>query len=229
MDRLCQLAEAELDALAAEGINPSAAEVVLINALASRVDTPVSRIALSRGKPFLAGRVYLWPNTLEGADWYKEVGGKFAGQDAQTLALGFAMAHAYDPNFEWPMEEKDAERRVRAWGKTLGCRLKTLSTCICQVVNHDEMPDATDETGQRATAGEISLMLAAMTKTDPAIWERQCSMTYALAMLDTLIAQNAADGHSTKHDPRIKAERALGLVIARIRKEHKEARQEKAS
>jgi len=117
-----------------------------------------------------------------------------------------------------PQDAADATRAVNEWARALKCRMSELEAAIGAVVEQDEPPPDTGETGQSATAGELSLMLAAMTKTDPAVWEYQCSMTYVLALLDTLVAQNAAEGESTKHDPRIKAERALGLAVHRIKK-----------
>ena len=213
--RLSPLAEAEVDGLAADGITPTAAEIVHINALAHLVESPTSRVALARGRPVAVGGVYLWPMTLAGSDWFRNVGGNLPGQTLQIYALAYAMAHGRK---ELPWDAREAQGVVRAWGHSLKCRMAELEAAIGGVVDQDEPPPDTGETARSATAGELSVMLAAMTSTDPAVWEYQCSLTYVLAMLDTLVAQNAAKGESTKHDPRIKAERALGLVVHRIRK-----------
>jgi len=67
-ERLASLAEAEIDGLAAEGITPTAAEIVHINALAHLVESPSSRVALARGRPVFVGGAYLWPITLYASD-----------------------------------------------------------------------------------------------------------------------------------------------------------------
>lgn len=213
---LSDLAEAEIDALEAEGIRLTAREVVTINAIAARVENPSSRLALSRGNPVAAGNACLWPLTLYAADWFRRVGGNLRGQAQQTRALAYAMAHGRE---DMPEDAREADRVVTRWADTLRCRKAELEEAIRQVNEQDDRLD-TGETGPPASAGDISMMLAAMTHTPPDIWERQCSMPYALAMLDLITRQNAADGESTKHDPRIQAERALGLYIARIRDRH---------
>ena len=214
---LSNLAEAEVEALEAEGIRLTAQDVLRINALACRVETPQAALALSRGVPVLVGGAYLWPLTLAASDWFQRVGGQLKGVRLQTLALSYAMAHGRE---QMPEDSKQALDAVEAWAKRLTCRHSEIIEGIKQIITQEEQPDTGDD-GNPASAGEISVMLAAMTKTDPAIWERQCTLTYALAMLETIVAQNAADGKSTKHDPRIRAERALGLAIAQIRKRHK--------
>ena len=214
-DHLSPLAEAEIDGLTADGITPTAAEIVELNELARLMENPVSRVALSRGKPISVGGVYLWPMTLAASDWFRTIGGNLPGQTLQTYALAYAMAYGRK---ELPQDWKQAQRAVKQWSRKLRCRMTELEAAIEAVVDQDEPPPDTGETGQSATPGELSIMLAAMTKTDPAVWEYQCSLTYVLAMLDTIVSQNAAEGESSKHDPRIKAERALGLVVHRIRK-----------
>jgi hypothetical protein len=216
---LSDLARAEIDALEAEGIRLEASDVVHINALAQRVETPQSRMALARGIPVPVGGVYLWPMTLAAGDWFQRVGGELRGQRLQTWALAYAMAHGRE---QLPEDLAAADAAVTAWARALRCRMGELEGAIRQVVQQDDQLD-TGETGPSAGPGNISMMLAAMTHTAPDVWEYQVSIPYALAMLDTLIAQNAADGHSTKHDPRIKAERALGLLVNRIRKRRKGA------
>jgi len=165
------------------------------------------------------GGVYLWPLTLAASDWFQRVGGMLRGVRLQTLALSYAMAHGRE---QMPEDQGAARVAIEAWAKRLTCRHSEIIEGIRQIIAQDEQID-TGENGKPASAGEISVMLAAMTKTAPDIWERQCTLTYALAMLETIVAQNAADGKSTKHDPRIRAERALGLAIKQIRERHQKA------
>jgi hypothetical protein len=216
---LSPLAEAEIGTLESEGIRLSASDILRINALAHRVEKPEVRLALSRGVPVAVGGTHLWPLTLAGSDWFQTVGGEVQGTKRQTLALAYALAKGREP---LPYDPREAEEAIVKWGKSLRCRDAELIEAIKQVLAQDETPD-TGEEPQHVSAGDISAMLAAMTRTDPAIWEYQCSLSYVVGMLDAIIAQNAAEGKSTKHDPKIKAERALGLAVHRIRERHLKA------
>jgi len=218
---LTSLAQAEIDNLTAEGISLSPDEIIEINELARRVENPQTRLALSRGCPVAVGGVYLWPMTLAGADWFRRHGDEFGSVQKQTYALAFAMSNGRD---QLPEDIRQAKSIVKAWANKLTCRDNELEEAIKQIVEQEEIPDVpTDKTDKdvSATSGEISLMLAAMTKTAPSIWEYQVSIGYVLAMLDCLAQQDAAEGKSLKHSNAIRAERALGLAIARIRRKHK--------
>lgn len=214
---LCALGEAEIQTLEASGIKLTPADIVRINALALRVENPQTALALARGVPVCVGGASLWPLTLAGADWFRRVGGNLGGIKLQTHALAYAMAHG---RTTMPDDPATAASAVKAWAKKLTCRHQELDEAIRQVIEQDESPD-TGETGPSASVGEISLMLSAMTHIKPEVWEYQCSIPYVLAMMDAMVRQNAANGESTKHDPRIKAERALGLAVWRIRQRHK--------
>lgn len=218
MRYLSQLAEAEIDALVAEGVNLTPLDIVRINALAQRIESPSTRMALSRGKPVFVGGVALWPMTLAGAEWFQTIGCQMAGERKQTFALAYAMAHGRD---DLPGDKAEADHVVGRWGRSLRCRYAELIEAITQI--HEQGDDLdTGEKGQGTGAGNISAMLSAMTGVSPEVWEYQCSISYVLGMLDIITAQNVAEGASTKHDPRIKAERALGLAISKIRKRHKQ-------
>ena len=220
MQYLSQLAEAEIDALQDEGITLTAEQVVRINELAKRVESPRTRMELSRGIPVEVGGAVLWPTTLAGSDWFQRVGCEIGGEKKQTYALAYSMA--FGRNIELPPTVKEARDVVGRWARSLRCRYTELVEAIRQVHEQWEQID-TGERGNSASIGEISSMLTAMTGLAPEVWEHQCSVKYVLNMLETITSQNSAEGKSTKHDPRIKAERALGLVISKIRKKHREA------
>jgi hypothetical protein len=217
MRYLSPLAEAEINTLEDEGIDLDAGDVVRINELAKRVESPRTRMELSRGRPVPVGGVVLWPLTLYASDWFQRIGGNLRGETQQTYALAYAMSNGGETLPECP---KEAARLIGRWGRSLKCTWNQLVEAIRQIHDQWDLPD-TGEKGQAATAGELSSMLAAMTGTPPAVWEYQCSVKYVLAMLDIITSQNAAEGQSSKHDPRIKAERALGLVMEKIREKHR--------
>ena len=74
-ERLNDLAAREIAALESEGIRLTAAEVVKLNALGWAIETPCARRELSRGVPvMLCEGVYLWPLTIQAADWFDRVG-----------------------------------------------------------------------------------------------------------------------------------------------------------
>ena len=216
MHHITPLANAEIERLRADGIEPTPHDVIHINALAELVETPSTRLSLARGRPVAVGGASLWPLTLAAADWFDAVGQRLGGRTMQVHALAYAMANgsldlSYDANI--------AEKSVCRWAKRLRCRMPALVEAVSQVQAQDSILD-TGETGPRSTPGEISMMLTAMTGIKPDVWEYQCSIAYVLALLAAIVAQNAADGQSTKHDPRIKAERALGLAVHRIKERH---------
>jgi Sec-independent protein translocase protein TatA len=213
MRNLSQLAETEIDALEADGIRLAARQVIRIAWLASLVETPQTRIELARGRPVPVGGVTLWPLTLAGGEWFRRHVDRYRGETMQALVLAYAMAHGRD---ELPEEHRAVDRALQQFRRAIRCRRAELHEAIRQVTEQDDRED-TGETGPRVTAGEISATLTAMTGAPAAVWEQQCSIGYVLAVLDTLAAQNAAEGKSTKHDPRIRAERALGLYVKRIR------------
>jgi len=69
------------------------------------------------------------------------------------------------------------------------------------------------------TMGDFSAFLASACGGDPDFWERRCASGYTHAVLDCLCRQNSADGKKTMADPRIRAERALGWAVEKIKRD----------
>lgn len=218
MRYLSPLAESEIESLQSEGIQLTADDIVRINALAHRVESPKTRLSLSRGTPIAIGGATLWPMTLAGSDWFQRVGGQLHGEKKQTYALAYAMSKGRE---SLPEELSEADTLVDKWGRSLRCRHSELIEAIRQVHAQWERVDSEEESGgESSSCGEISMMLTAMTGLAPAVWEYQCSIPYVLEMLETMVAQKEADGQSSRHDPKMKAERALGLAVHKIRERH---------
>ena len=216
--KLCDLAQAEIDDLVAKGINLSPAEIVEINYLASRVETPHTRIHLARGVPVFVAGVALWPLTMYSADWYCRVGCNLKSP-YDELSLGYAMAHAYDQCEALDCNDDDALRIVKRWVKSMRCTRAALIEAVQQVTAQDQKPPVPQNTqDELMTMGDFSAALAAMTGESPEFWERRCAVSYCHSVLAAIMMQNRADKKPCPLDPRIGAERALGYAIDRIRK-----------
>lgn len=217
--QLSDLAEAEIEKLSADGFTLTPRDIVQINALAWACETPESRLLLSRGVPVFVGGVALWPLTLYAAGWIERVGCKLQGGERQTLALAYAMAYGRSEGTELDVTERDADKAIAIWRRTLRCTPDELKEAITQVLNQDALIDAPASPGSHPmTAGELSAFLTAATGGRPELWERQVAVGYAFGLLTAILQQNKADDRPTAWDPRIRAERALGWCIERIRK-----------
>ena len=220
--KLSELAEAEIETLRADGIDLTPAEIVEINALGWAVESPETRRLLARGAPVAIGGVYLWPMSLYAQDWFDRVGCHLCGNKQQTYALAYAMAHGRDAGEPLAMEGREAEKTVKQWGKSLKCTFGELNVAISQVLAQDEDAEQPPSETGGMTMGDFSAFLASACGGDPDFWERRCAAGYTHAVLDALCRQNSAEGHKTMADPRIKAERALGWAIEKIKKSRKE-------
>jgi hypothetical protein len=237
-ERLNDLAAREIAALEAEGIRLTAAEVVKLNALGWAIETPTLRRELSRGVPqMLCPGVHLWPLTIQAADWHERVGERLEPSRKAlirhprlstylpTLALAYAMAHAYSEGNELLSEANEAAEKVLEWAAGLKCTAEAFGDCIAEVIAQQDMPDLpkSDDAGRRMTAGEFSVYLAAKCGGTPEFWERRCSIGYAATLISVIIHQAIADGKPVTHDAKMAATMAFGLEADRIRKEHANA------
>lgn len=207
--KLNNLARAELDDLRAAGIEPTDDEIIRINGLASEVLSPEARRCLSRGRPFPAGTAWLWPLTIAASAWFEDTGCNLRDPHA---ALGYAMAHGDDPALDTA-----GEAEVRAWFRRLRCRRAELDLAIAACIEQDEQGEIPRREDDRIpTAGEISAVMVATVGGNPAMWERQCSITYVRAVLETLGEQQRAG--SGKVAPAVaRATMALGMACERIK------------
>jgi len=207
---LSDLAAAEIESLESKGVRLTAKEVVAINALAHRVQTVHSVMRLARGTPIGVGGVVLWPLTFYGADWYERHSKVVTDARLDLWLAAYAMANQHDE-----LPEVNVVKLVRKWAHKLRCTVEELAEACGQMYAQTETLD-TGEQGTPTTSGFLCASLAAMTKTAPEVWERQCAIPYVLEMLTTVMAQNESEGESSRHDPSVRALRALGLYVKRI-------------
>ena len=217
---LCDLAEGEIDGLLAEGIVPTPAEVIAINAAAWGVRSPSNRKELAKGCPVHVGGVWLWPMTIEAGEWYQKTGCKITG--AEREALAYAMAKGYDDGN--PFVLVDACKSGKSFIATVKATTDAVTLAIDEVLQQMEcveMPPRDDEGGRTMSAGELSQTLAAMTGIDPEFWERRCCFGYAVSMLHTAMQQRNESGKPLPTDPIIQSEIALGWVVEKVRMRHR--------
>jgi len=224
--KLNDLAQAEIDKLRADGINDlTPAEIVELNALGWAVESPESRRLLARGAPVEIAGVYLWPMSLYAQEWFERVGCHLGGNTLQAQALAYAMAHGRDTGDPLAMDGRAAEKTVSRWAKSLKCTFGELNVAISQILQQDEEAEQPPSKTGGMAMGDFSAFLAASCGGDPEFWERRCAAGYTYAVLDCMARQNSAEGKPTASDPRIKAEKAIGWAIEKIRKSRKEVAQ----
>lgn len=219
---LSDCAKQEIDTLARDGITPTPGEIVMLNYLGQRIETPETRLLLSRGRPVLVGGAILWPLTMYAVEWLDRVcpGVK---RFEQSCLVGYAMAFGRGDGHELDTEGREAVRCARKWYWRLRCTRREYEEALTQVDAQDRRLDLPkDPTGKTMTIGDFSAFLSACVGGDPDFWERRCSAGYAVATLSMYVMQNHADKRPCAEDPRIKATRALGLACERIRRRWKE-------
>lgn len=224
MSRLTDQAAAEIEGLEAEGMRLTPSEILKLNAVCYQIEHPASRIELARGRPVQVGGAWLWPLTLYGADWFERVSPLFKRDNAALNALIFALAHGReDKAFDFP--DAEAVKRVRQWRRTLRARQVEIEEAADVVLRQDMMSLSTGESSEgKPSWGDLSSELTAMLGGNPEVWERHVSLSYAMECLRTIRAQNDADGKSSRHDPRLRANKALAEIKSRIRKRHAKER-----
>ncbi len=221
-DTLSDLARADIEELESKGVDLTPDDIVRINAVAYAVDNPHSRMAMARGVPVKLDTEYLWPFTLAGQSWYRRNAEYMRGDREHTWCLAYCFAHGRN---EILHEGKAARKAVKEWAAKLRVRHAEIVEAVDAVMSQDdavetETPGEPDEPRNTMTAGELALLMAALTKTDAEIWEYRYSQSYVRAYIDAVIQQNKADGESSTADPRIQGERARGLLIKAILDRH---------
>jgi hypothetical protein len=222
--RLSDHARAEIDVLLADGIQPSAEEIVRLNALAWEVESPQCRMDLSRGVPVECGGAWLWPLTIAAHDWFERVGSKFWRYSVKRLALAYAMAHGRSENGELDATGRAAATAVKAWGRRLTCREAELDEAMMQVLAQDRIDDGGEERDPdegSVSCGDLVAALTSMTGLPADHWERRVSFSHALRVLHHCVqAQVKAGGGRTEDGAYIAAVRAEAIYIEELRKRH---------
>ena len=228
--RLSGLAAEEIALLEADGVRLTPEQIIKINWLAGNVETPETRRQLSRGQPVFVGGAVLWPLTIQADYWYSEIGCKLSSplgrreKWIRTAALAYAMAHGYSDGDELLLDGMQASRAVLKWWRGLKCRASELHVAIAQILAQDQGAELPPDigAGKPMEIGEFSVLLAAQAGGTPDFWERRCSRSYAFAVMSAIARHNAAEHKSNvMDDDRVRAERALGWYVEKIRRKAK--------
>ena len=146
----------------------------------------------------------------------------------QLLALAYAMAHGGQ---DMPWDRDQARKAIRVWAKTLHCRASQIEEAVRQIHDQDETDlGCVKNTGSPDDLAKLSVALAAVTQSDPEIWERRACLSYAVAVMDRITELNtsnagapSSDEDQLKKSRALKAEYIMGKYIARIRRRHEKA------
>ncbi len=222
--RLSDHAAARIDQLRDEGIDLTPAEIVRINALGWNVETPDTRLTLSRGIPVEVGGAVLWPMTMRAYDWHRRIGCRLPTVWLREVATAYAMAHAYSEGPELDRGGVAAAAAVTAWGLRLRCRMDALIEAMAQIIQQDEgEPVPPNPDGKPLGIGDISASISAQTGQTPAQVEREMSMSHAIHILHaTMEAQQRVDGgKSGGSEAYIRANVAMAVYLNEIRESRK--------
>jgi uncharacterized protein YeaC (DUF1315 family) len=209
---LNDMAAQALAELRADGITPTDADIVRLNALAWGVQCPRIRMELAKGRPVQCGNRWLWPLSISARKWYQ---GAWEGCRSAREAMAYAMAHAHDERLY-----KATEREVGAWIDGTIATETQLEEAMNQVIAQEldpDMPPVPDSEGGGMTDGELSAALVATAGGDADTWERLCSRGYCIATLEILAAQQRADGKPLFDGAKSRAFLALGWYEKQIR------------
>jgi hypothetical protein len=222
--RLSDHAAARIDELQGEGISLTPAEIIRINSLGWAVESPETRLALSRGEPVSVGGVTLWPLTMQAYDWHNRVASQMRTVWLSNIALAYAMAHCYEEGSHYAHTGLQAVAKVTAWGWRLKCRMPELIEAMAQIIQQDETDSAPIDSESHTSIGDISANVSAITGLAPEVIESQMSMHHALRIAShTMRLQAQAAGGEHKSASYAMANRSMMLYMIEIRESRKAA------
>jgi hypothetical protein len=222
--RLSDHAAARIDELQGEGISLTPAEIIRINSLGWAVESPETRLALSRGEPVSVGGVTLWPLTMAAYDWHQRIAGSIRTVWLSNIALAYAMAHCYERGDYYAHTGLQCLARVSVWGARLRSRMATLVEAMSQIIQQDETESAPIDADGKTSIGDISAQVSAITGLAPDVVESHMSMHHALRIAShSMRLQAAAAGGEHKSASYAMANRAMVLYMREIRESRKAA------
>jgi hypothetical protein len=186
---LSSQAEAEIEALRAQGVTLSDSDIIAINALAWEIETPSKRVSLARGKPIKCGNVFFWPLTIHSGTWFSDTGKHF---DNATYALAYAMAHRDDDLYL--VSGQDVDR----WFKTVRATQDELNECLAIIIDQSSRDDLPTSDDDKITLSQLAQLMVDNHGGNFEMWERQCSIDYVRNFIDTTCKQDEAEQKKTR-------------------------------
>jgi len=233
---LCELAQATLKDLQAQGIEPTFDDVCWINDLARLVAKPNGgENRHLAGAPSKAGSVWLWPFTIQGERWYKDcaLGWFEADMEMGTYAFAYALAHGRDPHAFQDLDGYQSAKKILGKFKhELNCTHEELCAAIVDVVDLDDEMEAI-QAGYKAAYdlahniapdedpdiewSDLIAYLVAATGLPPETWNWQNSRESVMGIMNAVHKQHLAMSGAGSdapdvQDPYIFASRNLGLA-----------------
>jgi hypothetical protein len=210
---LSDLALNELQGLKDDGINPTWDQIVQINDLCRKVETPKLTQVSVTGKPERINGRTLWPLTLQAGEWYAWACDEL--DEANLLiALSYAHEHAREPDAFAELYD------VVESGKVLGQYQKGLNVTISELLKAVHTLNDSDvepvEDSKQVDREEIIAGLVAKTGIPPDYWKNRVSIDYISSQIDA-INDMEGDGNAQK-SKYIESEKALGRALMEIRK-----------
>lgn len=219
--KLCDLAQAEISALVADGLSLSPEEIVRINHLAWQASEPEGRLYLSRGVPVRLGGAVLWPLTLYGMEWFQRVGLELKDWrgDLSAFALAYAMCYGRGQGQELEVSGPEAAAAVRKWASGLRCRARELEAAVANCIEQEQLEDLpTGHDPDPMAPGDLSAFLAASGGGPVDQWERQVSIGYVRSFVSAIVRHESDGQVKGMADPKVQALKALGLYVEEIRR-----------
>ena len=217
--RLTDVARAELDALAADGITPDPQEVLDIQRLSLDCEKPDAALgSLARGRPVVIGSETVWPATIAAATFFEDVGPLARDDTERFFILVYACRFGRDSSRIYERGE-EAVRNVRAWKRRLRCTPAEVLEAF-EKLTADALPDTgeIDKDAWHDFVSDLALRASALCGGKPEEWETHCSIPAVARIVDIAWGQKMATGESARNDPRIAATRRLGKYILALRK-----------
>ena len=227
-NHLSQLAEAEINDLKEQGIEPTLNEIVWINDLARKVENPdYGKARTAIGRPIPAGGAWLWPFSIQGYLWYTEVQELFDDDDyLDVLSMAYSLAHSREVNaFAGLYDYKAVKKAVLKWAKGLTCTHEELLIAVTNLLGgYDEGITLNGEQEEADTPDVdydyIISMLCTKVGNKPDYWLSEISREYVFKLLHTIHIQEAAENNlPDENDPHINAVRDLGRAILYIKEQ----------
>ena len=183
---LCDLAEDELNALEAEGIRPTAQDILAVQALALEAMGDFDDGLRLHGAPVAIGGVVLWPLTIAGCIWRDEVEARLDADDysARLFILAYALAHGRDKD-ALNVYGREALKAVWRWARGLRCGLADLVAAVNDVMADKPrvVSDESKDDADKSAPAEIAEMAMAIFGTDPDIWRYQLGLEEVIAVI----------------------------------------------
>lgn len=181
---LCDLAEDELNALEADGIRPTAQDILAIQALALEAMGDFDDGARLHGAPVIISGVVLWPPTIAGCIWREEVEAKLDADDfySRLYVLAYSLAFGRD-KAALDVFGRDALKAVLRWARKLRCGVPDLVAAVNDVMSDRPRVSTPGGEADAAAPSELAEIAIATFGGNPDVWRYQLGIGEVISIL----------------------------------------------